>query len=271
MSDELLTTAEAARIAGVGMSSLKRWADQNLIRCVRTAGGHRRFHRHDLDAFLREHGEIVAGSPDEWVQNALEAGSFELQGELFRARDRLGSWHAVGDELGRALSEIGARWERGELGVIEEHIASEKLSRVIQRAVEAMPSSDTDPRALLATAEGDDHTLGLSLVELCLREAGWRTIWSGRRTPSAALVELVEAGGIELLALSASVASSDARGLAEQAGELGRACRKAEVLLVIGGGGAWPEQPAYGTRVRDLAALHGLASTWRAAAARRVG
>ncbi len=271
MSDELLTTAEAARIAGIGMSSLKRWADQNLIRCVRTAGGHRRFHRHDLDAFLREHGEIVAGSPDEWVQNLLHAGSFELQGELFRARDRLGSWHAVAAELGRALTELGARWERGEVGVIEEHVASEKLSRAIQRAVEAMPSSDTDPRALLATAEGDDHTLGLSLVELCLRETGWKTIWSGRRTPTAALVELADAGGIDLLALSASAASTNARELSEQAAALGRACRKAEIPLVIGGRGAWPEEPGYGTRVHDLASLHRLASTWRASAARRAG
>ena len=38
MSDDLLTTADAARLAGVGASSVKRWADSNLLRCVRTAG-----------------------------------------------------------------------------------------------------------------------------------------------------------------------------------------------------------------------------------------
>ena len=271
MSHDLLTTAEAARRAGVGISSVKRWADQNLIRCVRTAGGHRRFHREDVDAFLREHGEILANGAGDWVEVALEGGSFELQGELFRARDRLGSWHATADEIGAALTELGLRWERGEIGVIEEHIASEKLSRALQRAVEAMPSSETDPRCLLATAEGDEHTLGLSLVELCLRETGWRTIWSGRRTPTPALVELIQAGRVDMLAMSASVVSNDAAKLAEQAEALGRACRNAGILLAFGGGGAWPEEPAYGTRVRDLATLHRLAAVWRASVARRAG
>lgn len=269
MSEDLLTTAEAARLAGVGISSVKRWADQNLIRCLRTAGGHRRFHRHELETFLREHGELLSGSADEWVQTVLESGSYELQGELFRGRDRLGSWHAVADELGRALTELGARWERGEISVIEEHVTSEKLSRAIQRVAEAMPASAADPRALLATAEGDEHTLGLSLVELCLRETGWHAIWSGRRTPTAALVDLVREGQLELLAVSASVASNDAQSLARQADELGDACRDAGILLAFGGRGAWPEQPSYGTRVRDLGTLNRLAAGWRAASVRR--
>jgi excisionase family DNA binding protein len=264
VSQELLTTAEAARLAGVGASSVKRWADLNLLRCVRTPGGHRRFHRQDLDAFLREQGELVVGAAVDWVETLLHGGTFEIQGALFRARDRLGAWHAVAEELGLALGELGERWQRGEVTVIEEHIASEKLSRGLQRAAETIPSTEGDPRSLLATAEDDEHTLGLSLVELCLRETGWRTVWSGRKTPTKDLVELARSGSFEMLALSASRASTNEKRLAAQAAELGAACRKAGLLLAFGGSGAWPDNPPYGCRIQSLRALHRLATSWRA-------
>jgi excisionase family DNA binding protein len=268
MSDELLTTAEAARIAGVGTSSVKRWADQNLLRCVRTAGGHRRFYRADLDRFMQEHGDTLAGSAPQWLELFLHGGLFELQGELFRARDRRGAWHAVGSELGSAIAELGAAWQRGEVTVIEEHLASEKVARALQRVVESIPSADSDPRCLLATAEGDEHTLGLSLVELCLREAGFAALWSGRGTPTAELVELVRAGGIQMVAISASLISSNAGRLADQAGRLGSACRAQGAELLLGGAGAWPEPPPYGAVVRDLATLHRLAVDARPALVR---
>jgi excisionase family DNA binding protein len=271
MSNELLTTAEAARIAGVGASSVKRWADQNLLRCVRTAGGHRRFYRDDLETFLHEHGATMHSGTGEWVEVMLNGGLFEIQGELFRARDRLGAWHAVADEVGQALAELGSRWERGEITVIEEHIASEKLGRAIQRALETIPSSDGDPRALLATASSDEHTLGLALVELCLREANWSTVWTGRRTPADELIDIARSGQFDLIALSASAASSNTARLAGEAKALGEACRQAGAILVLGGGGAWPDDPAYGTRVRDLGTLHRLTTGWRASVARRSG
>ncbi|MEY4548647.1 MAG: hypothetical protein RL685_4842 [Pseudomonadota bacterium] len=270
MSQELLTTAEAARIAGVGASSVKRWADQKVLRCVRTAGGHRRFYLEDIQALMREPGDALVGVATEWSDIVLRGSQLEIQAQLFRARDRLGSWHAVADELGVALGEIGMRWARGEITIIEEHIASERLSRALERTVEAVPSGAHDPRCVLATAEHDEHTLGLSLVELCLREAGWGTLWSGRKTPTKALAELARSGDVDMLALSASPASSNRKQLARQAEELGSACREARVILTLGGSGAWPEAPHYGTRVRDLLSLHRLATGWRASKKGRV-
>jgi excisionase family DNA binding protein len=264
MSDELLTTTEAARLAGVGASSVKRWADLNLIRCVKTAGGHRRFLREDLERFLREQGGVPGtGSQEEWADLFLTAGVFEMQGEILRARERLGAWYLVAEEIGGGLREIGSRWERGEITVLEEHVASERLARAIGRAVESIPSSGAAPRALLATAEGDHHTLGLSLAELCLRECGWSVVWTGRETPLSDIVKLAASGSVQMVALSASIASSDPMPLTRQAKRVGEACRAAGIELLLGGQGAWPEKPAYGTRVADLGTLHRLASAGR--------
>jgi MerR family transcriptional regulator, light-induced transcriptional regulator len=264
--NDLLTTAEAAQLAGVGASSVKRWADSAVLRCVRTAGGHRRFLREELERFLREQGgSLTADAPSDWVDLMLAGGIFELQGELLRARDRLGAWYLVAAEVGTALVELGERWARSEISVLEEHMASDKLARAIQRTIESLPSSPENPRAVLATALNDEHTLGLSLVELCLREVGWACAWSGRCTPTQELVAVAESGEVSLLALSASLSSSDPKPLAREARRLGDVCRAMGVELLLGGAGAWPEHPRYGTRLRDLPSLHRLALSLRAA------
>lgn len=263
MNDELLTTAEAARLAGVGTSSVKRWADLELLPCVRTAGGHRRFQRHELERFLRDLSPEPAGDANAWVDSFLSSGVFALHGELLRARERLGSWHAVAEELGPALKELGARWERGQISVVEEHVASERLSRALERATESMPSTSLDPQALLATADGEEHTLGLSLVELCLREAGFSCTWSGRGTPTSDLVALAESGELALIALSASAAATDGVRLRRQVTTLGPVCREHGVLLVLGGSGAWPDSVAHGVRLRGLTEVFDAARGWR--------
>ena len=83
-------------------------------------------------------------------------------------------------------------------------------------------------------------------------------------TPTKDLIELAQRGSVKMLAISASVAASNAKRLAREADQLGDACRKAGIILTLGGSGAWPDEPSYGTRVRDLNTLHRLAKGWRA-------
>ena len=77
---------------------------------------------------------------------------------------------------------------------------------------------------------------------------------------------VVESGGVQMVALSASLASQEAVALAAQASEIARACRRAKVELVLGGRGAWPDHPDYGIRLSDFAALHRVALQLRGAA-----
>ena len=271
---DLVSTREVARIAGVGASAVKRWADAGQLPCVRTAGGHRRFDRAEVERFLRApaagapggeatargRGDAGPGAGDPWLASLLGArDALGLEGHLLAERARLGAWWRVCEAAGAALARLGERWRAGQVSIVEEHLASERLSRALARVGEAVPLAPTAPGAMLACAEGDDHALGLALAELVLREAGWATLWLGRRTPAEELAGALRPGGIGLLAVSASSASTDAVGLRRQADQLGRACRAAGVALVLGGGGAWPERPRYGARLRALEALHRLA------------
>jgi excisionase family DNA binding protein len=264
--DDFMAMGDVARLAGVGASAVKRWTDEGLLPCVRTAGGHRRFRRDDVEAFLRARGGAAAPA-EPWVGALLATGDPRaLEAFLLAERARAGAWHRVAARAGEALATIGELWRSGAVTVVEEHLASERLARALARVGEGIPLASDAPRALLACAEGDDHTLGLALAEIVLREAGWAPAWAGRRTPISELRPAL-ASGVRLLAVSASQASSNALDLRRQAEALARLCRPAGVALALGGSGAWPDRPRTGVRFHALEPFH----RWAVAERERLG
>lgn len=254
--DDLIAMRDVARLAGVGPTAVKRWTEDGLLRCLRTAGGHRRFRREDVDAFLRARGYGAAAPRDPWVDALLATDDPRaLEAFLLAERAKAGAWHRVVERAGGALAALGELWRAGAVTLVEEHLASERLARALARVGEGIPLASDAPRALLACAEGDDHTLGLALAEIVLREAGWATSWAGRRTPIAELRPAL-ASGVRMLAVSASPVSSSAPDLRRQAEALGRLCRASGVALVLGGNGAWPDRPRTGVRFRALEPFH---------------
>jgi excisionase family DNA binding protein len=251
--DDLLTTQEVALLAGTGVTAVKRWADAGLLACIRTGGGHRRFSRREVERFLRSRPEESSVERSPWASALLEEGDPRaLEALLLGERARTGAWHRVAATVGEALAVLGQLWQAGAITILEEHLASERLARALARVTEAMPLDPGAPRALLACAEGDEHTLGLGLVELVLREGGWATLWAGRRTPMPELERVVRRGDVRMLALSASAATTDERALRAHAEVIGRACRAADVALAFGGAGSWPGRPRHGTRFTDF-------------------
>ena len=51
-----LTLGEAARYLGVAQSTIRKWSDQGRLPAFYTPGGHRRYRRSDLEAFLERSG-----------------------------------------------------------------------------------------------------------------------------------------------------------------------------------------------------------------------
>lgn len=244
---------------GVGTTSIKRWADSGVLPCVRTPGGHRRFPRDKVIAMLGDLAEtetVSAERIDRWVALLVRGtGENDVGRELEREHEMTDSWWRVCEQLAAVLEEIGRRWERDEISVLQEHLASERLARGLKRQAEALETPVGAPVALLVAAEGDEHTLGLALVELVLRDAGWMCRWSGRGTPRESLDKFLDSDDIHLLAVSASASSTDEVALAEQAAWYGRLCKGRDVHLLLGGSGAWPEHPAYGQRITSLGDL----------------
>jgi excisionase family DNA binding protein len=214
----LLTSAAAARLLGVGVSTLKRWTDEGRITAIRTAGGHRRY---DEDA---------------------------LRGRA-RTKPRA-STPADLDAIGEELRELGLRWERGEIGVEEEHRVSNALAFELDSLRPEIP--EDAPLALLACPPGELHDLPLRLVRLTLEWRGWRTDFLGASTPWDAIERAVRAQKPQLLALTAREPIDTAR--------LQKMVKMTRVVI----GGSWARGPGGGeiARFRSLRAFDRFLGSW---------
>jgi MerR family transcriptional regulator, light-induced transcriptional regulator len=263
-SPTYLGIAAAAQRVGVTVSTLKRWADDGRVPCVKTGGGHRRFRGADIEQLLEEMAERSGESrsrDEEWLGLLLHADTHPLMAGLFSARARLGAWYRVGEELARALQLLGRRWVQGELGILDEHLASERLHRALGQIVSGIPLGPETPVCLLTTPPGEEHTLGLSIAELCLRESGWRSLWAGGAVPAEDVSRRLRDLPVAMVAAAASPSSVPPRRLGRWAAEVAVACRRQSIPLVLGGGGEWPARLEGTLRVETFAALHDLVTS----------
>jgi diguanylate cyclase (GGDEF)-like protein/excisionase family DNA binding protein len=58
-----LRLGPAARLLGVSINTLRRWSDSGRVPCYRSAGGHRRYNRKELEGLLGDHRSGATGGP----------------------------------------------------------------------------------------------------------------------------------------------------------------------------------------------------------------
>ena len=59
-----LTLGRAAKYLGMAQSTIRKWSDDGRLRAFYTPGGHRRYRRVDLDAFLEQGASAVSRKGD---------------------------------------------------------------------------------------------------------------------------------------------------------------------------------------------------------------
>ncbi|HSN46670.1 MAG TPA: MerR family transcriptional regulator, partial [Casimicrobiaceae bacterium] len=99
---------------------------------------------------------------------------------------------------------VGESWMRGELQVFEEHLYTEQLQVALRTAINAFPRQTGTPRVLLTTFPGEQHGLGLLMVEALLVPEGAQCISLGVQTPLEDIRRAALAHKAHLVALSFS-------------------------------------------------------------------
>ncbi|MCZ7525734.1 MAG: cobalamin-dependent protein [Acidimicrobiia bacterium] len=142
--------------------------------------------------------------------------------------------------VSRALApnqaEIGERWERGDLGVADEHGATAAIEDLL--ALLAFPlEADPDARAVVvACAEGDTHALSTRSVAAALGLAGWKVTLLGASLPADELGRFLGQHRPEALALSCTIPSA-----LPGARRSIRAAHRAKVPVLAGGRAFGPD------------------------------
>lgn len=143
-----LKLSEAADYLGVHFTTLRRWADDGEVPCIRTPGGRRRFKKDELDAFMA--GLRQGTSPTSTALQKLERSVTLERSAHAGVRDE--SWYARLDEQQRTAMRA----------------EGQQLMAVLMQYATRSNGGEAflDEGKRLATHYGEVcHAVGLSLVE----------------------------------------------------------------------------------------------------------
>ena len=210
---------ELARRTGVTPELLRAWEQRyGLLLPTRTAGGFRLYSDEDEQRIrsmkvLIESGLSTAEAARQTLLEArttderipvvpeIVAGLIEsldafdatgAQAALDRAFATITTASLFSDVLLPYLRELGARWERGEASVAQEHFAS-NLIRGRLMGLTRDWAEGAGPPYLLACVPGEEHDLALIMFGITLAAGGGRVVFLGADTPVETLQESAQA------------------------------------------------------------------------------
>lgn len=104
------------------------------------------------------------------------------------------------------LYEVGQLWEKAEISVAQEHLASAIVSRVMA-SVNLVPRQTVKScgKAVIAASPNEYHEIGASMISDILEHHGWNTAYLGGNVPSEDLLQYLREFTPELLALSVTI------------------------------------------------------------------
>lgn len=240
-----LTTRQAAHLLNVSEATIKRWADDGVLKSEKTIGGHRRF---GIESIGRLRGQTTAvakvvkkktkpmPSPDDFLRLVLAGDELETGAVLVDAYLAHHSLDSIFETtVTPAMHSIGNLWLEGSVTVAEEHMATRVVLTAIQKLrTVIVPHKPNGLSAICCAAEGELHELVVHLVAVILESKGWKVINLGANTPLFSLQKMVSKQRPQLVCISAHAILNVDRAATEFA-QLSRVAAKLEAKIVLGG------------------------------------
>ena len=106
-----------------------------------------------------------------------------------------------------AMWLVGDLWQRGEITVADEHLATEITLRVLalQREARRVQARRRGQRVMLAAPAGEGHVVALRMLSVLLGEAGYDAIMLGADVPPEALAATVTRLNAEVICMSVTM------------------------------------------------------------------
>lgn len=188
-------------------------------------------------------------------------GNAFMQG-LLQQLARRGLNGFVHDIVAPLTHAVGESWQEGSIQIFEEHLFSELTERVLRQAVSSLPAPIARPKVLLTSVSGEEHVLGLLMVEALLTVEGISCIPLGTGTPLLEIARAAQAHEVDVVALSFSLAFPQ-RQIADILTQL-TATLPAGCQVWAGGGGMLRVTPPPGvTRMLRLTDLPAALAGWQ--------
>lgn len=273
MLSSQLDLRQAARLVGVGESTLSRWCDSGAIAMTKTIGGHCRIERHVLLQFARAQGLPIIGSeplatarrgaslPDsakiisrlfEQLVSGEEHDIQKLtQALLIRTGDSATVYDAV---LAPAMHRVGTSWEQAGLQSFRDDAAPAPSLSGIGMAGDRMPIPANAPTAVCAALPGDPYSLAPSMCSMVMRAAGFQTTLLGPGMPTEEILKVASDISASVVAVSIDTNPDSPHQIIELCDEMDAR----DIRIVLGGRGLSNElcrslrRDSFGVSMREL-------------------
>ncbi len=253
LDKRFLSTAEVAKALGVGVTTVKRWVDENLLPAHKTPGGHRKLLRADVirfakngsfpDANLSLLGIVANGMKTtadcrREFMVALHARDGNAIREFIQhAHKSQMPVSTLADEIiAPAFAEIGHDWETDRIDVYHEHHSSQLVAAALYELKNQLGAATRGnrPLAIGGSPEGDPYLLSNLLIEVMLLEQGWRVQNFGPNTPLKSLRKALVEQKPRLLWISVNYLD-DVDDFARQYRSLYAEAKDMDVSVALGG------------------------------------
>jgi excisionase family DNA binding protein len=260
---QILNSVEAAQILGVNVSSIKRWTDSGDLACRRTKGGHRRFSLDDLIQFSQKQKLLNSKSTlfnldkninpelimavfkkefdyiiDYLFREAISGSQQNIQQiliQLYTIKTPL--WQIYEDVLVPVLHLIGDKWKEDELGLIGEHLASQKIRDSIIRLQGLVKVLKRKRQSILFLNPADElHDIGLKMGEHIMEERGFQTYYSGQITPADNLKDALKYFGPDIIVVASTFVEHPEK-LQQETDAILEAIKNRDIQLYVAGNG----------------------------------
>jgi len=195
-NSESLTLHEVADALAVHYMTAYRYVRLGYLAAVKD-GRQWRVSREELERFVA--GPAPAADDDApWADRLLarmlagdQTGAFAVvEAALTSGSDPIEVYTEL---IGPALTEVGDRWERGEITEGDEHMATAVATRLIGRLGPRFTRrGQTKATVIAATPPGERHALGMEMAADIIRAGGYEVLSLGADVPLASLVTAVD-------------------------------------------------------------------------------
>lgn len=235
-----LTLQQVADELGVHYMTAYRWVRLGMLDATKH-GRSWVVTRDDLDAYVsgsREQSSRGTAPWDERLLNRMLAA--DDSGAWAVVESALTSGLSVPDVYTRmvipALKSVGDKWETGEIGIAEEHAASQIAYRVVARlGPRAAPRGVRRGTIALGSTATELHSLPLSIAADLFRAQRFAVLDLGANLPAAAFAEhIARTEGLVAIAIGVTTPGQD-----EEIAKTISALREVtDVAILVGGSGA---------------------------------
>jgi DNA-binding transcriptional MerR regulator/methylmalonyl-CoA mutase cobalamin-binding subunit len=233
----MLSIGVVARQTGIEIGTLRKWEERyGFPRPVRLESGQRRYLNRDVESLLavarrlatgervgrviREISQAVNSSKAildaksdakqelEIIERALGAlirhDAPALRSIMEEARSGRSMAEFVEEFAGPLTRLVGEYWACGVLPIYGEHLYSAELDDFLMRETPRSKGAADRPSVLLSTPAGEQHTLGLSMVNAVLGEAGVASVCLHGGLPVSEISAAVDAYQLKAVGVSAT-------------------------------------------------------------------